>query len=266
MKALALVLASQGVLFAASAFANPIAMEVARVREVPGPHVQLTYAVDTGKTPQTPSVPETFGSKSTPWKTAPYRANTGSGVRLLSGIQMCDCNVPLGASLIYKFSVGSAYDGKNIDYSLAVTPTGTGRYDAGVETSPPDADVMPWDIPDPVELQGIDCAAECTSTQPLDAGAAPLDAQGIVDAPVTVDIALGTGGAVGSGGASGMGGIASTGGAVGAGGASAVTTKPAKSDDGGCSMAGGRGSSGLFVWALVGLALIGRVARRKHRA
>jgi hypothetical protein len=279
MKALALVLASHGVLFAANAYANPIMMEVARVREVPGPHVQLTYAVDSGKTPQTPSLPGIFGNKSTPWKTTPYRANTGSGVRSLSGIQMCDCNVPLGQSLVYKFSVASAYDGKNVDYSLAVTATGTGRYDAGVETSPLDASVMPWDIPDPVELQGIDCTAECTSTQPLDAGVGPLDAQGIVDAPITVDVAIATGGSPGSGGASGMGGIAGTGGAtviagtggaiviagtggaVGAGGASA-TSKPTTSDDGGCSMARGSGSPGLFLCALIGLALIGRRKRR----
>jgi MYXO-CTERM domain-containing protein len=269
MKALALVLASHGVLFAANAYANPIMMEVARLREVPGPHIQLTYAVDSGKTPAAPSVPAIFGSKGTPWKTAPYRANTGSGVRLLNGIQMCDCNVPLGNALVYKFSVASAYDGKNNDYSLAVTPTGTGKYDAGVETSPLDASVMPWDIPDPVEIQGIDCTAECTAPQPLDAGVA-LDTQSPVDAPMVADVAIGTGGAVGSGGASGTGGIAGmggatviagTGGAVGAGGASASTTKPAKSDDGGCSM-GGSGSPGPFVVALIGLALIGRRKRR----
>lgn len=265
MKALALVLASHGALFAANAYANPIAMEVARAREVPGPHVQLTYAVDSGKTPQTPSVPGIFGSKSTPWKTAPYRANTGSGVRSLSGIQMCDCNVPLGQSLVYKFSVAGAYDGKNVDYSLAVTATGTGRYDAGVETSPLDASVMPWDIPDPAELQGIDCAAECTSTQPLDAGVGPLDAQGIVDAPILADVAIGTGGATGTGGIAGTGGatvIAGTGGAVGAGGSSTTTTKPTQSDDGGCSMARGSGSPWLVAFALIGLGLIGRRKRR----
>jgi hypothetical protein len=276
MKAVALILASHGVLFAASAYANPIMMEVARVREVPGPHVQLTYAVDSGKTPHIPSVPAIFGSKSTPWKTAGYRANTGSGVRLLNGIQMCDCNVPLGKSLVYKFSVASAYDGKNNDYSLAVTPTGTGRYDAGVETSPLDASVMPWDIPDPVEIQGIDCSAECTAPQPLDAGVDPLDAQGTFDVPISIDTGgtVGSGGAVGTGGIAGTGGatviagtggatvIAGTGGAVGAGGASATTTKPTTSDDGGCSMSRGSGSPWLFVFALIGLALIGRRNRR----
>ena len=289
MKPLALVLASQGILFAASAHANPIAFEVARIREVPGPHVQLTYAVETTKTPQTPSSPASHGSKSTPWKTAPYRANTGSGVRSLNGIQMCDCNVPLGQSLVYKFSVAGAYDGKNVDFSLAVTPTGTGRYDAGVETPAIDAGVMPWDIPDPVEIQGIDCAAECASTQTLDAGVGPLDAQGTVDTAMVADVPIGTGGAVGSGGAMGTGGIAGTGGAtvisgtggatvisgtggatviagtggaVGTGGSSATTTKPTKSDDGGCSMVGGSGSPGLFVLALIGLALLGRRKRR----
>ena len=227
MKSLALILASQGLLFAASAYANPIMMEVALIREVPGPHVQLTYAVDNGKGPQTPSNPAIFGSKSTPWKAASYRTNTGSGLRTLSGIQMCDCNVPLGQPLVYKFAVASAYDGKSIDYSLAVTPTGTGKYDASVVDATPSVDgeagVMPWDIPDPVEIQGIDCAAECTATQPLDGGASPLDAQGtgtggaggamVIDAPTVADVAIGTAGAAGSDAALGVGGMVGTGGA-----------------------------------------------------
>jgi hypothetical protein len=282
MKTLALVLASQGLLFAASAYANPIMMEVARIREVPGPHVQLTYAVDLTKAPQTPSIPAIFGSKSTPWKTASYRANTGSGVRTLSGIQMCDCNVPLGQPLVYKFTVANAYDGKSIDYSLAVTPTGAGKYDAGaVEPSTIDAGLMPWDIPDPVEIQGIDCAAECTSAQPLDAGVSPLDAQSpdtggsdgaiVIDAAVVADVSMGAADAIGTGGVGGAGGIIGTGGAPvmvgtggadGAGGSSAATTKSNKSDDSGCSMARGRGSSGLVVLALLGLALIGQRKRR----
>lgn len=274
MKALALVLASHGILFTASAYANPMSTEVARVREVPGPHVQLTFAVETSKTPQTPSIPATYGSKSTPWKTAPYRANTGSGVRALNGIQMCDCNVPLGQALVYKFTAAGTYDGRAINFSLAVTPTGTGHYDAGVDPSSIDAGSMPWTIPDPVEIQGIDCSVECAAPVALDGGAGPVDAEGAVDAASLVDVALGTGGSVGSGGAVGTGGSVGSGGvvgtggsvgsggAVGAGGSSAATSKPATSDDGGCSMAGGSGSSGLFVLAAIGLALMGRRKRR----
>ena len=302
MKSLALILASQGLLFAASAYANPIATEAARIREVPGPHVQLTYAVD-GKVPQTPSIPAIFGSKSTPWKAASYRSNTGSGVRALNGIQMCDCNVPLGQPLVYEFSVASTPGGRSIDLSLVVTPTGNGKYDASVVDATPsdagDAGVMPWDIPDPVEIQGIDCAAECTASQPLDGGASPLDAQGtgtggaggaiVTDAATVVDVAIGTAGATGSDAALGVGGmvgsggapviagtggtpviagtggtpvITGTGGAGGAGGSSAATTKLNKSDDGGCNVAHGSGSSGLVVLALLGLALIGRRKRR----
>jgi MYXO-CTERM domain-containing protein len=287
MKTLALVLASQGILFAASAYANPYATELARIREVPGPHVQLTYAVEMSKTPQTPSVPVGFGSRLTPWKTATsYQANSGSGVRPLNAIQMCDCNVPLGQNLVYKLSAVRPYDGKSVEYTLTVTPTGTGVYDASVIDATSGAGdagptVMPWDIPDPVEIQGLDCTAECNAPQPLDAGAGPVDAQSpgtggtggtvVVDAALTADVALGAAGASGSGGALGVGGMLGTGGkpvspgtggAVGAGGSSASTTSPKKSDDGGCSMASGDHSTGLLLLALVGLALVGRRKRR----
>jgi hypothetical protein len=65
-----LVVASQFVLLATPAFANPIALEVVRAREVAGSHVQLTYGVDR-KTP--PS------ARSSPRGVAPTCTATGAG-------------------------------------------------------------------------------------------------------------------------------------------------------------------------------------------
>ena len=226
-----LFVASQIVILATPAFANPIAMEVVRAREVAGGHVQLTYGVD-GKTPATPSDTVTFGSKSTPWTglAGGYSTNTGSGVKGVNAIQMCDCDVPVGQSLGYKVTVTSAYDGTTVT-TLSINLTTSGKYDASVISPPvqPDGGVLPWAIPDPVEVQGLDCAVECSATVPQ-----------------------GTGGATGSGGAQGTGGATVP-----------VTTEPTDEDKGGtCSMVQGGQPAGLFLLVLgLGLAIFGR---RKH--
>ena len=225
-----LVVASQFVLLATPAFANPIALEVVRAREVAGGHVQLTYGVD-GKTPATPSDAVTFGTKSTPWTALAggYSTNTGSGVKGVNAIQMCDCDVPVGQSLGYKLTVASGYDGKTV--TLTTSLTTSGNYDASVISPPvqPDGGVLPWDIPDPVEVQGLDCAVECSAIGPQ-----------------------GTGGATGAGGAQGTGGATVP-----------VTTEPTDEDNGGsCSMVKGSQPAGLFLLVLgLGLAIFGRRKR-----
>ena len=246
-----IIVASQLVILATPAFANPIALEVVRAREVPGSHVQLTYGVD-GKTPATPSNTTTFGSKSTPWK-APagtYQTNTGSGVRGVNAIQMCDCGVPVGQKLGYQITVASAYDGRTVTLTASLTTSGKydasiapsssvdGGYDAG---SPPD--VLPWEIPDPVEVQGLDCTVECAAIGPQGTGGAP-----------------GTGGAQGTGGAPGTGGAQGTGGAT-----TTVTTEPTvQPGGGGCSMIQGGQPTSLFLLVLgIGLAIS---ATRKRRS
>jgi hypothetical protein len=227
-----LIVASQIVLLATPAFANPYAREVARAREVAGSHVQLTYGVD-GKAPATPSDVVTFGTKHTAWKLpgASYSTNTGSGVKSVSAIQMCDCNVPVGQSLSYKIMVESAYDAKVV--TLTTTLTTSGKYDA----APPDQastdggspDVMPWNIPDPVEVQGLDCAEECSSVVPQ-----------------------GTGGTTGTGGATGTGGSTEP----------SNTTPEKTTGDGTCAMVQGADPAGLVVLVLgIGLAFL---ARRKR--
>lgn len=265
-------LASQVLMLAAPVFANPYAREVVRAREVRGgdglSNVQLTYGVD-GKTPQAPTDVVTSGTKTTPWKLAAggYNTNTGSGVRYVSAIQMCDCGVAIGKSLEYKVTVESPY-GSPSTLTLTARLTTTGVYETSVPTSSVDGgldagqkpDVMPWNIPDPVEIQGLDCTAECVADPPPGSGGA-TGAGG----------ALGTGGtsttAV-TGGAPGAGGIENAGGAFGTGGTSAsATTGPGNKASSGCSLAKADAPSGLFLAiAALGLAVLGRRKRaaRKH--
>jgi MYXO-CTERM domain-containing protein len=266
-----LIVASQFVILATPAFANPYAREVLRAREVAGPNgpsnVQLTYGVDGGH-PQTPTDVVTFGNKSTPWK-APatsYNTNTGSGLRWVDPIQMCDCGVAIGQSLEYKITVESAYSaGKSLTLTARLTTSGnheTGTapsssidasYDAG---SAPD--VLPWEIPDPVEIQGIDCTVECTAVGPQGTGGAP-GAGGTQE----TGGAPGAGGTQETGGAPGAGGTQETGGAPGTGGATVpATTEPSQQGGGSCSMVQGGHPAGLFLLVLgVGLALFGRRKR-----
>jgi hypothetical protein len=58
-------------LLTSSAFANPFATEVLRARAVAGPHVQLTYGMDSGykplsSVPDRPSQVSTYGTVKTP--------------------------------------------------------------------------------------------------------------------------------------------------------------------------------------------------------
>lgn len=188
-----LIATAQMVLLATPAFANPIALEVVRAREVAGSHVQLTYGVD-GKEPKTPSNTVTFGTTSTEWKTlaAGYNTNTGSGVKGVKAIQMCDCNVAVGQSLAYEITVASAYDGKVV--TLTSTLTTSGKYDAAVkDPALIDAGSMPWTIPDPVEVQGLDCAVECSAVGPQGTGGAPGTGGSTEPATTTPDNKIGGG-------------------------------------------------------------------------
>jgi len=162
-----LVIVTGITLLASPALGNPIATEVLRARAVAGPHVQLTYGVDTGHTssgPTTPSQVTTYGSAQTPWS-APvqFRTNTGSGVVPVTAIQMCDCNVPNETTLRYEISVAIS---SNQTSTLVTTVSTPVRMDASPAPTDPDAGVMPWDIPDPTEVQGIDCVEACAAMQP----------------------------------------------------------------------------------------------------
>jgi MYXO-CTERM domain-containing protein len=173
-----LVIVAGITLLASPTFANPIATEVLRARAVPGPHVQLSYGVDTahtGSDPVTPSKVTTHGSVYTLWADpVGYRTNTGSGVVPVMARQMCDCFVPNDTTLRYEITVGDSVGQTRTLLADATTP---GRMDAATAPADPDGGVLPWDIPDPTEVQGIDCTAVCAAMQ---SG---------VDAAITVDAA-----------------------------------------------------------------------------
>jgi uncharacterized protein (TIGR03382 family) len=266
-----LLVASQILILAAPAFANPYAREVLRAREVPGTsgqsNVQLTYGVD-GKTPQAPTDVVTFGTKTTPWKLAAsgYNTNTGSGVRYVSAIQMCDCGVTIGQSLEYKITGVSAYSSTS-ELSLTARLTTTGVYPTATPDSSTDdgldageePDVLPWNVPDPVEIQGLDCTAECVAVAPSGTGGA----QGTGGA-TGVDGAQAAGGGNGTSTTAASGGAPGSGGAQAAGGVAATTTGPGNRTSSGCSLAQGHGPAGLFpVIAAVGLAVLGRRKRAR---
>jgi hypothetical protein len=150
--------------------ANPISMEVARGRQVPSSrHVQLTYAVD-GSTPTTPiSATKDGASLSLSWAltSASFTANTGSGLVSLSATQACDCDVAVGTRT-YVVKVNSAMGGTPQDLTIKVDVVQNlaATADAGV----PAGDVMPWSIPEPGQIQGLDCMAACSGATNKDAG------------------------------------------------------------------------------------------------
>lgn len=157
-------------LLASGAHANPMSLDVARGQQVPKTtHVQLTYAVD-GQDPATPSA-VTRDSKpiALTWQTGPanYAANNGSGIASLRAIQTCDCNAPLG-SHDYVLRVKRPHANEESDFPLTVGVV------QGYAPVPLDAgparDMSPWEIPNPTEIQGIDCAKICAGLPPADAG------------------------------------------------------------------------------------------------
>jgi hypothetical protein len=150
----------------APALANPVLGEMLRARQIPHTrHVQVTYAgaftpgVGAAGPLSRDNAP--LGRSWMPFA-AGVNLNGGSGVqKYATALQVCDCNVPIGP------------------HSYSALPN-HGTYAMGVDVTvvrnmgEPDAaavepDAVPWNIPDPIEIQGIDCAAWCASS----AGAAP---------------------------------------------------------------------------------------------
>jgi len=141
------------------AWANPVAMEDIRLRQVPHTHpVQISYVrydSDFNLTKITRDGTE-FGPT---WTGGTYNTNMGSGVSSQHALQTCDCDVPVGS---HTWEVTNA--GQGISGTLLVLADAPDLVPA--DAGNPDA--MPWEVPDPVELQGIDCAAKCSSV-PADA-------------------------------------------------------------------------------------------------
>jgi hypothetical protein len=159
------------------ALANPVMAEMLRARQIPHTqHVQVTYA-GLGFQPDSGSVgPLSRDTASLGQSWLPFAAgvnlNGGSGVaKYATALQICDCNVPIGS---HKYTAKASHGTYDMPVTVAVVDN-LEEPDAAVVK--PDA--MPWDIPDPVEIQGIDCAAWCTSAADsgtADSGTAPNDA------------------------------------------------------------------------------------------
>jgi hypothetical protein len=166
--------------------ANPIALEVVRARQVPGTHhVQITYGVD-GTKVQTPLSTSRDGTKlGLAWHgQTGYTANTGSGLVSVNATQACDCDVPLGTHK-YEVRFTSAMDGK--ETSLTVTVNVLANLPTPADAGVPAGDMMPWDIPEPSEIQGLNCTQTCKAAK----SDGPVIDAGVPDAATTnPDVAI----------------------------------------------------------------------------
>jgi MYXO-CTERM domain-containing protein len=148
--------------------ANPVAVELARLQQVPKTtNVQVTYAVASGMQPEVPTGITRDGQLlgGTWLNGGTYNANGGSGVSGYVALQLCDCSVPVGTHN-YLIVSGSAYGGSTLQGTITVVADLQDYPDAG--STPPDA--MPWEIPDPTGPQGIDCKTVCSGGGQVDGG------------------------------------------------------------------------------------------------
>ncbi len=151
-----------------AASANPIATEVLRIRQVPGTlHVQITYGydADAGGAPGEPSKTTRDGEGvALEWTEMDgrYTANTGSGLAGVDATQACDCDVVVGTHR-YEVTVGSdrvMMATVTVSQPGATYPMETDTYDQA-DAGDEDVEVYPWEIPEPTEIQGLDCAVAC---------------------------------------------------------------------------------------------------------
>lgn len=148
--------------FATGATANPMAAELVRVRQVPATmHVQITYCTVIATSGL--SIASTTRDASPlvgDWTAiSNFATNLGSGVKNVAGYQRCDCNLSAGDHR-YEIQVQRSGQTFTLRANLAVATnyTGPGTQAAG---GAPDGGVMPWDEPEPTEMQGLDCAVAC---------------------------------------------------------------------------------------------------------
>jgi hypothetical protein len=152
------------------AVGNPVSCEVLRLRQTPkSRHVQVTFGDDCSESEKVVSL--TRDGQSSTWRWSElkgFTTNTGSGLDELGVMQTCDCDVAVGEHT-YKIAF------KNDEYSNDLKDTITvvaalPEPDAGGEsgdtsdtgTSDTESE-EPWSIPDPVEIQGLDCIDYCNN-------------------------------------------------------------------------------------------------------
>jgi MYXO-CTERM domain-containing protein len=176
-------------LLSSAAFANPVMIvQELSAQVVAGPHVKLTLTYNYGGSDVT-----THGTSHSPWASAGSTSrDTGSGVKELPILRMCDCHVPTASTLDYRI----------------------GNYG-----SPSSATQV--SVPEQSDLvTGDDCKRPCqqADADAVDAGQTSATG-GAMGAGGTA--ATGAGGTAATGGAMGAGGTAATGGTMGAGGTAA---------------------------------------------
>ncbi|TNF32474.1 MAG: hypothetical protein EP329_10030 [Deltaproteobacteria bacterium] len=156
-----------------AALANPIAVDVLRVRQVPTTrHVQITYGHDgsVGGTVPVPTTVERDGAKvDLVWvpMSGSFTANTGSGLIGVDATQTCDCDVPLGAHTYTVTLDGTTPMGGSVTVSEASAvpvEVDAGPTDDDADAGDSDVEVYPWEIPEPTALQGLDCAVVCAGS------------------------------------------------------------------------------------------------------
>jgi MYXO-CTERM domain-containing protein len=147
------------------AWANPMATEGLRARQAyDTQHVQLSFftVATTG-----PTKVERDGKELTvTWVKKSISLNTGSGVTSVEAYQICDCSPGLGQHSYTVYGGGAQPTQLDSKVTVVASYPTPGKLDAGV----PATDLSPWDEPDPVEMQGLDCVSACTAKQ--DAGVA----------------------------------------------------------------------------------------------
>lgn len=148
--------------------ANPVVDMIVRVRQVPSTrHVQITWAQAQKKpglvTPtQVARDGEPLYLKFVPME-ADYQGNPGSGIWSLLATQTCDCDVELGPHIWTLAAPSQDWKGKaslEVVADMPEPPVDAGGGEAGADAS---ASTSPWNIPEPAQMQGIDCAQACAA-------------------------------------------------------------------------------------------------------
>lgn len=84
------------------ASANPLWSEMLRGSPADGPHVRLVYLVVKTTSDSAAPVLTCHGASCSPWQEdSDTSENTGSGVKALRAMHMCDCHVPTETELKY---------------------------------------------------------------------------------------------------------------------------------------------------------------------
>jgi len=236
------IIAAIACLFPIEASANPAWVTSLSAQPVDGPHVRLVYRCDTVYEDDNPPILNYHGTSHTPWRLGQDTGmDTGSGMRSVHVMGLCDCHVPTEQKLIYQSEPGTPSYGVYTTVTVAATyaqdplagnPCGEECALAGVIDG---GGVGEADAALPVATGGSPGTGGALSTGGDPGTGGPLPAGGTVGGDSDRGGSPGTGVAPGTGGDSGTGGAPGTGGAL---------TTGGTSDSGGASSTGGVWDSG----------------------